>query len=88
MLKIYVLGPGCANCEKVEQHARQAAVRWQASHPDYQVEIEKVTDLDRIAEFGVLATPGVAVNDELFSSGRIPNPDQIYSWIDAVASLN
>ena len=86
-LTIFVLGPGCKNCEKTVEHAQQAADRWQIKHPSIPVKIEKVTEIDRITEFGVLSTPGVAVNEELFSSGRIPNPDQIYSWLDAVASI-
>lgn len=87
-LRIVVLGPGCKNCERAMEHAQQAAARWQAQHPTESVVVEKETDLAKITEFGVLATPGVAVNDELFSSGRVPNPEQIYSWLDAVGSLS
>ena len=87
MLKVKILGPGCPNCEKVEQHARQAIEIWRTKHPGEEVEIEKVTDLDRITDYGVLSTPGVVVNEELFSSGQIPTIDQIHSWLVAMASV-
>jgi small redox-active disulfide protein 2 len=76
MLNIKVLGPGCANCRKLEEVAREAVA--QAGVP---AEIEKVTDLQAIMAFDVLKTPGLVINGKLVSSGRIPAAGTVAEWI-------
>jgi small redox-active disulfide protein 2 len=76
MLTIKVLGPGCANCRKLEEVARQAAASL-ALEP----EIIKVTDMKEIIAYDVLQTPGLVINEKLVSSGRIPTPANIAEWI-------
>ena len=76
MLNIKVLGPGCANCRKLEEVAREAVA--QAGVP---AEIEKVTDLQAILSFDVLKTPGLVINGKLVSSGRIPAAGTVAEWI-------
>lgn len=82
MIRIKVLGPGCTNCERVERHAAQAVERWQADHPDVEVTIEKVTDTEQFLDYGLLSTPGLVIDDRLVSSGRIPAPAQIRTWLE------
>lgn len=82
MLSIKVLGPGCANCERLEVHAAQAVERWGQDHPEVEVTIEKVTDTDRFLEYGLLATPGLVINEKLVSAGRIPAPSHIIGWLE------
>lgn len=76
MLTIKVLGPGCANCRKLEQIALQAV-------KDAQVEAEivKVTDLQEIIAHGVYQTPGLWINGKLVSTGRIPAPGTVAQWL-------
>jgi small redox-active disulfide protein 2 len=76
MLNIKVLGPGCANCRKLEEVAREAVAL--AGVP---AEIEKVTDLQAIMAFDVLKTPGLVINGKLVSSGRIPAAGTVAEWI-------
>lgn len=78
MLTIKVLGPGCANCRKLEEVARQAAASL-----DLKPEIIKVTDMKEIIAYDVLQTPGLVINEKLVSSGRIPTPATIAEWIKA-----
>ena len=78
MLTIKVLGPGCANCKKLEEIARQAA-----ASIDVECEITKVTDMMQIISYEVLKTPGLVINEKLVSSGRIPTPSQVVDWIRA-----
>ena len=80
MLSIKVLGPGCANCRKLEQVAREAVA---ATGVD--AEITKVTDMQQIIGYDVLKTPGLVINEKLVSSGRIPTPASIAEWIRAAA---
>lgn len=86
MLSIKVLGPGCRNCERLELHAAQAAERWAKEHPELEVTIEKVTDMERFLEYGLLATPGLVINEKLVASGRIPAPSHIVTWLEEAAA--
>jgi len=76
MLKIQVLGPGCANCQRLETLARQAVAELGVD-----AEVEKVTDMRQIMARGVMATPGLAVNDKLVSTGRVPSPSEVMTLI-------
>ena len=76
MLKIQVLGPGCANCQKLEALARQAVAGL-----GVKAEVDKVTDMREIMARGVMATPGLVVNDRLVSTGRVPSVSEVMTLI-------
>ena len=76
MLTIKVLGPGCANCKKVEAIARQAAETM-----GLQAEFIKVTDYNQITEYNIMSTPGLVINEKVVSSGRIPTPAEVTTWL-------
>jgi len=78
MLSIKVLGPGCANCRKLEDVAREAVASL-----GIEAEITKVTDMNAIIAYDVLKTPGLVINEKLVSSGRIPTPASIAEWLRA-----
>ena len=80
MLSIKVLGPGCANCRKLEEIAREAVAA-----TGVEAEITKVTDMSQIVAYDVLKTPGLVINEKLVSSGRIPTASTIAEWIRAAA---
>ncbi len=72
MIKIQILGTGCAKCEKLAQHAKQAADNLGLSY-----ELVKITDLNQIMSFGVMTTPGLAVDGKVLAVGRLPSPAEI-----------
>jgi small redox-active disulfide protein 2 len=72
MKTIQILGSGCAKCQQLAEHAETAA---KALGLEYR--IEKVTNAAQIAEFGVMLTPGLAVDGELKSFGRVLSADKI-----------
>jgi len=78
MIQIKVLGPGCANCKKLEAIARQAVEDMRL-----EAEIIKVTAHDEIFKYPILATPGLVVNDKVVSAGRIPSVAEVSEWLKA-----
>ncbi len=76
MLKIKVLGVGCANCKKVEEVTRQAL-----TYMSLQAEIIKVTDHAEIMNYPILSTPGLVINEKLVCSGRIPSQTELTTWL-------
>lgn len=83
MLSIKVLGPGCPNCHKVEENARQAANMLGA-----QAQIVKVTDRSEFQKYNLLATPGLVINEKLVSAGRIPSESEVMTWLaDALEAV-
>lgn len=75
-MRIKILGPGCANCQKVEQIARAAVLDLGA-----EAEFEKVINFDEIMKYPIMATPGLVVNEELVCAGRIPSIKEVISWV-------
>ncbi len=67
MLSIKVLGPGCTNCVRVAEVAHQA-VRTLG----VEANVEKVTEIQEITKYRLLATPGLVINERLVCAGRIP----------------
>ncbi len=76
MLKVKILGSGCANCKKVEAVARQAVASL-----GLDAQIEKVTEQADIRKYPILATPGLVINEKLVSAGRIPTEAEVTSWL-------
>jgi small redox-active disulfide protein 2 len=77
MKKIQVLGPGCPNCRRLadltERVARELGIEF---------ELEKITEITRITEFGVMATPGLAVDGEVLVSGRVPSEAEVKKLLE------
>lgn len=78
MTIVKILGPGCANCRKLEAVAREAAL-----HAHVDAEFVKVTDIKEIMSYDLLSTPGLVVDGKLVSSGRIPSLAEVEQWIQA-----
>ena len=76
MIKIKVLGSGCANCKRLE-----AVVRQVVENEKIEAEIEKVTDFTKITQYPILSTPGLVINEKVVSSGRIPGIAEVTAWL-------
>jgi small redox-active disulfide protein 2 len=79
MMEIKVLGPGCPKCQQTEKVVKEAVAEAGLS-----VDVEKVTDMMKIAGFGVFGTPAVVIDGEVRSVGKIPKKDEIKKWLAAV----
>ncbi len=71
-MKIEILGVGCPKCKQITANA-EAAVK----ELNIAVEISKVTDIDKITEYGVMMTPALAVDGTVVSAGKVLSKDDI-----------
>jgi len=76
MKKIKILGPGCMKCNKLRENVEQAC-----RDSGVECEIEKVADIKKIMEFGVMMTPGLVVDGEVKSVGKVLSPDDIKKFL-------
>lgn len=75
-MEIKVLGPGCANCEKMADMAKKAV-----KELGIDAKIEKVSDIQEIMKY-TMSTPGLVVNGKLKHSGKpLPNLDKVKELI-------
>lgn len=71
-MEIKILGPGCANCQRLEERTKEAV---EALGLD--VNLEKVTDAAEIASYGIMRTPGLVIDDTVVVAGRVPSTREI-----------
>lgn len=69
---VKVLGPGCANCHRLEDLVVKAVAEL-----GIDVEVVKVTDYAEIMAFGIMSTPGLVVDEEVRIAGRVPAYDDV-----------
>ncbi len=75
-MNVKVLGTGCTNCVRLEALVREVAERG-----GLDVEVEKVTEIPDIMAYGVMSTPGLVIDGELKSAGRIPARHELLEWL-------
>lgn len=71
-MKIEILGVGCPKCKMLTANAEVAI-----KELNIQAEIVKVTDIDKITEYGVMMTPALAVDGTIVSAGKVLSKDEI-----------
>jgi len=70
--EIKVLGPGCPACENLERDVRNILAQLGIA-----ADVEHIRDLNKIAEYGMVRTPGLVINNELVLNGRVPRPEKL-----------
>lgn len=71
-MKIEILGTGCAKCNELEMKVKQAVTQ-----SGKFVQIEKVSDLQKIMGYGVMSTPGLVIDGIVKSTGRVLSVEDI-----------
>jgi thiol-disulfide isomerase/thioredoxin len=79
-LEVKVLGPGCPNCEKLEQMVYQVM-----ETENIIGSVEHVRDLEEIASYGLVGLPALVINGEVKSVGRFPRERQLRDWLEQAA---
>jgi small redox-active disulfide protein 2 len=77
-----VLGPGCANCHKLE------SITWKVvTEMALEADVQKITSYADIMQYPVLGTPALVVNEQVVCSGRVPSEAEVTTWlVDALAA--
>jgi len=76
IMKIEILGTGCSKCKKTEKIVREAV-----KEKGLNIEIEKVEEMDKIIDRGVMMTPAVVIDGEIKIVGRVPTKEEINQLI-------
>jgi small redox-active disulfide protein 2 len=73
-MKVEVLGPGCKRCDQLYENAQNAVAELDSSGP---IEIVKIRDINYFTKMGVFMTPGLIIDGEVVSTGKVLSPNQI-----------
>jgi small redox-active disulfide protein 2 len=75
-MEIKILGPGCARCHELEKRTINVLAELGVA-----ADVQKIADIKKTMEFGILATPGLVINGKVKCSGRIARVEEIKTWI-------
>ena len=75
-LEIKILGPGCANCDRLEREVIEAV-----SELDLLAGIDHIRDIREIGQYGVMGSPALIINGEVKAVGRVPMRSEIRKWL-------
>ena len=81
-MDIKILGTGCPNCKRLEKVTRDALAEM-----GVEANVSKVTALADIMSYDIMATPGLVIDEQVLSSGRMPSKAEVTSMI-ATALMN
>lgn len=71
-MKISIYGAGCKNCKTLYERTKQAA-----SELGIDCEVEKVSELEKIMEAGVMLTPAFAIDGEIKFANKVPSVKEL-----------
>jgi small redox-active disulfide protein 2 len=75
MKNIKVLGAGCANCKNTVKLIQEVAQTKRE-----QIQLEKVEQIQDIASYRIMATPGVVIDGQVVHAGGVPSREKVESW--------
>jgi len=75
-MEIKVLGPGCSKCKQAETVVMDAL-----KEAGVAANVEKVTDIMKIASYGVFGTPAVIIDGEVKCVGKVPAKADVIKWV-------
>lgn len=76
IISIQVLGSGCPTCKKLFELTKQAV-----ADLDLKIEVEYLSDIQKIMEMGVMSSPVLAINGQAVLAGQLPNLEKIKELI-------
>jgi small redox-active disulfide protein 2 len=78
-MKVEILGTGCKRCDQLYENTQNAVTELDSPG---NIEIEKIGDVNYFAKMGVFMTPGLVIDGEVVSTGKVLSPNQIKEKIE------
>jgi len=75
-MDVKICGPGCTKCNEAYDLAAKGIGKC-----DKDIQLEKITDFQKIAMMGIFSTPAVVVNNEIMCVGRVPTEKEFLDWL-------
>jgi small redox-active disulfide protein 2 len=75
-MEIKVFGPGCPRCKQTEKNAVEAL-----KELNLEANVVHVSDLKEIMSHGIMMTPGLAIDEKVACTGKIPSVEEIKKWV-------
>ena len=66
LVSIKVLGSGCKSCHELYENTKEAV-----KNAGLSIEVEYITDLEKVMGYGVMSMPGLVVNEKVVSMGKV-----------------
>lgn len=77
-MKIEILGTGCKRCDQLYQNTLSAASE---VDPSAEINVEKIGDVHYFTKMGVFMTPGLVIDGQVISTGKVPSASEIMKII-------
>jgi len=71
-MRIEILGPGCPKCRQLAENVEKAI-----EEIGIEAQVEKITNINEIANYGIMTTPGLVVDGEVRASGKLLSIEEI-----------
>ncbi len=78
-MKIEILGTGCKRCDQLYENTLNAVSK---VDPSSEIKVEKVGDVNYFTKMGVFMTPGLVIDGQVISTGKVPSPNEIKKKIE------
>lgn len=73
---VKILGAGCKSCLEQYENAKKAT-----KNLGLDIEVEYITDMEKVMSYGVMSMPALLVNDKIVSVGKVLKPKEIEQFL-------
>ena len=75
-MNIKVLGPGCGRCQQLEKTVKEVV-----KELGIEATVEEVKDIKKFLDYNVMMTPGLVINEQVVSTGKVPSKAEVTQLI-------
>ena len=79
-MNIKILGGGCSSCKKLYENTKKAVTETMIK-----ADVEYITDMQKIMEYGVMKMPALVVNEQVMATGKVSKPAEIMKILEKVS---